>query len=242
MTVSDSGYAELLDGIWDACYTRGFVGQDQPLLRFEQARRRTVIYHALAEVLPTTTILYTGLSRERSVEPFLGSAAWRDRPARPGAVFPDAGSTAESFAQFLKQEWLPDVDPWAADIVGYEFGLLWAQPGTGGSSGSALRWAPGLWAARSAFDVPEYLPKLRDACREFPWDVAVLTARPRPRPFATLSIPRDGKVLRVHVRDAVCEVLSNLSECPPSVDPAERERIISGARARGLLVSAEEAA
>ena len=236
-------YEQLMERIWRGSYSEGLASPDHSLLRYEQARRRTMIFARLEAVLPATLILFVGSHGGSGLESFLASSAWQDRPTVPGAAFPDSGTTAAAFADHVRAVWMPTAEPWMAQIASYEMGVLWPKPATPANTGAGdgPRWAPGLWASGCAFDVPDYLPRLREACQHFPWDMAVLTSRPRPRPFATLSRPVDGRILRYHVRDDVWEVLSRCAGGPaagtPSTVSADRSaRITERALAQGILV------
>jgi hypothetical protein len=246
-----SAYPELMARIWEACYSEGLADPQQPLLRYEQARRRTAVLQTLKSVLPASTILYVGLSDERSIEPFLSSEWWRGRRGEPGAAFPDAASTAKAFAGFLRESWLMGADPWVADILEYEFTLIWgtAEVGAGDGRHRGLRWRPGMWAATSAYDVSDYVPRLRAGCQQFPWDIAALTVRPRPRPFATLSFPDADRIRRIHVRDASWEVIRGChggpgapegrASAPTRVAPEIETDILAKAISSGILIPAE---
>ncbi len=228
------GYEQLMERIWRGCYSEDVAAPEHSLLRYEQARRRAAVFASLESVLPATLILFVGSHGGHGLESFLGSPSWTNRRSAPGAAFPDSASTAAAFADHLRTVWLPTAEPWMAQIAAYEMGVLWPVPATAGATGHASttgratgdepRWARGLWASACAFDVPDYLPRLRAACQQFPWDMAVLTSRPRPRPFATLSHPSGERISRFHVRDEVWEVLSRCAGGPFGRSPVDGSR------------------
>jgi hypothetical protein len=228
-------YKEQVAAVWDAVYGTDNPAVAQPGLAIDRSRRRAAVLERCTAALPATTRIFCGTAGGEGLDAYLTSAYWRERPARPGSLFPDAASTVASFAEFLRANWLAATEAWIESIVTYEFGVLWGEPSPPPAAGPAL--PPGTWVAECPYDVPEYTGAVTEACRLFPWRDAVLMTKVRRRPFATVSIPALGsRVRRIHLRDESVDALRGLWD--PAAKPAASGQVLEAAMAWGIVVDA----
>lgn len=177
-------------------------GTSGPGFAMEQARRRKTVANVLNVTFPVTFFAYYGRAGADGLHAFLDSAAWQDRPAQPGSVFPPAATSSAAFAAFLHSSgWISDQEDWVGESFAFEENFLFGgEADTSGPDTDRIRLTPGAWVAEATFDVPEYGRLLRERGPVDPWAEALLLVKRRPAPLAVISLPEDGRVRRIHLR------------------------------------------
>ncbi len=185
------------------------IGDGNPAgLELERARRWSNIAAAMSAALPLSTLLFLGPAGVAGTQEFLRSAEWQQRRPDRGFVFPNGPGLTVALAAFLRR-WAVTKDAWIAELVRTETRLVQ-------EAGPDAGLAPGVRAAVSGLDAPEYLGRLVAGRRTLPSDLLVAGSRPVARPVAVLVLA-DGQ--QVILRDDSARQFAGL--CPqPEVDPA----------------------
>lgn len=215
--MGEVNYAELMDVTWEALYSgaerrrslsRTMDGDAGRLLGaalsggFSQdvTRRRARIAPDLLAAMPVSFFAFYG-GGAAALEAFLESEEWRSRMAERRVSFPAPRPAVTAFVTFALRTWVPHQLPWLQAVFAYEAQNVRVVPVPGGHARPGLPGLPeGAWVAEAPFDVPEVVRELRVRALEVPWSEAILLVKPRPVLLATLSIPEDGRLRRVHLR------------------------------------------
>jgi hypothetical protein len=207
---SRGGYVEVVEALWayfygpDAGGVSPFGAGNPAGLALERARRWSNVAGALSAALPLSSFLYLAADAEKGVQTFLRSREWAHRQADPGVVFPHGPGLTTALAAYLTR-WARTQEPWIAELARTELRLVGTPAGTSSRAvARGLHLRPGIGAATSGLDAPEYLTRVVAARAHLPWEIVWAATRPVARPVAVVVLPdghqvvlRDGSAQQV---------------------------------------------
>lgn len=174
----------------------------------DRLRRDARILGVLRDVLPASSVLFAGSSRE-AVRGFIGSAQFAGRGREVGSTYPPSHATIKAFVEYVRAGgWRPT--GFFKECFDYEAGMAVPSEATYSSGtplGGSFVVAPGAWLVCSRYDFEMYARRLHRALSEKPWHLAIRVHFPKEIATIVVSLAKDDSVRRVRLKGETASVV-----------------------------------